>query len=187
MLYHRSDAFANHPSLPKRQRNQHVQACVRREIASKREWLQTDVHYCHQCFHWVVGPKEWKEHCESHVEELDSKRCGTITYCHTLVRPGYCPFCLGNAAAPAHQRLQSWCRDATLWQHVDSHLDDARWPLKCAHPRCDISLLDGQDLRFHLIDEHGFSRNLPKNMKYLSAVPLDLEKEEVPSKKRKQV
>lgn len=43
--------------LPKADRNQHIQACVRRIIASQRDCLQTDVHYCHLRFSWVAGAR----------------------------------------------------------------------------------------------------------------------------------
>jgi hypothetical protein len=82
-------------SLPKSRRNQHVHVCVRRELASKLEQLQSDIHYCYQCFEWVVG-EHWNGHCQEHLSAITSKRCGSITYCHTLVRPGYCPFHLKN-------------------------------------------------------------------------------------------
>ena len=167
--------FADTSRLPKRERNRHVQACTRREIASERGYLLTDVHYCHLCLNWIVGPAEWKNHCQTHLDDLDSKRCGTITYCHTLVRTAYCPFCLGNTSKPASQRLESWCRDHALWQHVDNHLQGRRWPVSCPHPLCDVSLSDALDLRFHFIDEHGLSRTVPETMNNLKSwvtVPL---------------
>lgn len=164
-------------------RNQHVLSCVCREIASKREYLQSEVHYCHQCFSWVVGPKEWDDHCQTHVKTLSSKRCGTITYCHTLVRSAYCPFCLGQSTEPAGQRLEIWCRDHALWQHIDRHLRGCEWPLTCPHLLCDISFSEEQDLRFHLVDEHRLSRTLPRDTKNLGAVPLHAE--EQPGQKRK--
>jgi hypothetical protein len=43
-----------------------------------------------------IGSEKWGEHCQTHIDALDSKRCGTITYCYTLVPPAYCPFRLGN-------------------------------------------------------------------------------------------
>lgn len=172
-------ALTNVPSLLKNQRNQHIQACSRREIASKREHLQTDVHYCHQCFNWVVGPEEWEEHCQSHINDLGSKRCGTITYCHTLVHPAYCPLCLET------QRFESWCRDHALWQHVDKHLQRCKWPRTCPHPLCDMSLSDGLNLRFHFIDEHGLSRTIPKDAKNLGTTRSCPEEDQVSLTKRK--
>ena len=122
-----------------------------------------------------------------HIDTLDSKRCGMTTYCHSLVRPGYCPFCLGNSSVLLpDQRLQSWCRDAALWQHVAKHLKKTRWPQVCPHPLCDVSLRDGQDLRYHFIDGHGLSRKLPKEVKHLLA-PLSAEQTPACSGKRKNI
>lgn len=149
--------------LPKDDRNQHVQVCVRREIASKGHFLQSDVHYCHLCFDWVVGQGVWDSHCQTHLQKLPSKQCGTITYCHTLVRAGYCPFCLGDAAEQsAGRRLESWRRDHALWKHIETHLERRRWPLVCPHPLCDTRLSHRKDLQFHFVDEHGLSRTRPK-------------------------
>jgi len=186
LLSPRLVAPADIPSLPKSKRNQHIQACARREIASKREYLQTDVHYCHQCFNWVIGSKEWEAHCQTHIDALGSKRCGTITYCHTLVPPAYCPFCLGDTSDSASQRLESWCRDYALWQHVDKkHLHGCEWPRTCPNPLCDVSLSDGLDLHFHFIDEHGLSRTVPKDAKNLGTTTPHSEEEQVPPTKRK--
>ena len=147
-------------SLPKPQRNQHVQNCVRWEMAHRLERLQSDIHYCYQCFDWIVG-EEWGPHCQSHLAGMVTKRCGTITYCHTLVRPGYCPFCLSDPASPASKRLESWTRDHKLWNHVNIHLGQCRWPRVCPHPLCDALANDGVALQFHFMDEHGFSRARP--------------------------
>ena len=169
--------------LPKAHRNQHIQACVRREIASKREHLQSDVHYCHQCFDWIVGLDEWESHCQTHIQTLNSKRCGTITYCHTLVRPGYCPYCLGDVAQSAGRRLKSWCRDHALWKHIDAHLEGQRWPLVCPHPLCDTPLGHGKDLQFHFVDEHGLSRTRPKECDCPTTSPSSPGKKSGPKRK----
>lgn len=74
---------------------------MRREIAGDHLYSPTEVFYCHHRFRWVVGTKECNEHCQMHVDDLGSKRCGTMTYCYTLVRPAYCPFCLGDQSKPS--------------------------------------------------------------------------------------
>jgi ribosomal protein L37AE/L43A len=79
--------YVNGSSLPKPRRNQHIQSCVRWEMANRLERLQSDIYYCYQCFDWVVG-EQWEPHRQSHLAEMATKRCGTITYCHTLLRPG---------------------------------------------------------------------------------------------------
>jgi hypothetical protein len=101
-------------------------------MANRLGRLLSEIHYCYQCFEWVVGEK-WEPHCQAHLDALTSKRCGTVTHCHTLVRPGYCPFCIGKKSLPASERLKPWSRDHKLWMHVkDEHLTDCQWPLVCA-------------------------------------------------------
>ncbi|KAN0069234.1 Protein of unknown function (DUF3435) domain containing protein [Elaphomyces granulatus] len=178
-------------SLPKQQRNQHIQNCVRWEMAHCLGRLQSDIHYCYHCFDWVIG-EEWEPHCQEHLAALTSKQCGTVTYCHTLVRPGYCPLCSGEPGLLASQQLKPWSRDHKLWGHIDNeHLADRRWPLVCR--LCDVPLKDAAALQCHFADEHGLSRTRPVK----PAIPstLDSQDEEMqldkevpgagPSRKRK--
>jgi hypothetical protein len=130
-------------------------------MAGRLGCLQSDVHYCHHCFTWVVGD-EWEPHCRLHLSELDSKRCGTVVYCYTLVRPAYCPFCLGDDSLASPQRMISWTRDHQLWKHVSSHMEQQQWPTPCPHPLCDESLKDSTSLRFHLVDDHAMSSSCAK-------------------------
>lgn len=146
-------------------------------MASRIERLQSDVRYCHQCFDWVIG-EEWEPHCQSHLAGMATRRCGTITYCHTLVRPGYCPFCISETTLPASKRLESWTRDHKLWSHVNEHLEECRWPRECPHPLCDTSLRDAAALQFHFVDEHGFSRTYP--VKSANLIALSSQDEKTP-------
>ena len=90
-----------------------------------------------------------------HVTSLTSKRCATITYCHTLVRPAFCPFCLGNRSEPASRRWESWTREAKVWAHLRTHLNVSRWPLRCPHPLCSLLVPDETSFLYHLSDIHG--------------------------------
>ena len=119
--------------------------------------LQSEVHYCYHCFDWVIGD-QWNSHCQSHLDGLTTKRCGTITSCHTLVRPGYCLFCMSDSDVPASKQMESWTRDHKLWTHVGEHVSECRWPRVCPHPLCDVDLKDATTFQFHLVDEHGLSR-----------------------------
>lgn len=155
--------------IPRTQRNSHIHSCLRQELATNSTCSISDISYCYHCFQWVIGHGEWEEHCQAHINKLGSKRCGTITYCNTSIRQGHCPFCLGNAST-ARQRLQSWSRDHALWQHIDGHLRNCHWPMECPHPLCKTELEDGLDMRFHLIDDHGLTRTVPKNARYLGTI-----------------
>ena len=130
-------------------------------MAKKLLQLPSHIHYCYLCFTWVVGEDEWESHCASHRSSLATKRCGTLSYGYTLVRPGYSPFRLGDTKLLAAQRLQSWTRDFDLWKDVNEQLERRRWPMACPHPLCDTRLKDEHDLQFHFIDDHSFSRTRP--------------------------
>jgi hypothetical protein len=130
-------------------------ACIQKEKAVKLGCLKTDVHYCYHCFAWVAGA-EWEPHCQLHLSELVSKRCGISVRCHTLVRPAYCPFCLGDNSLAPTQRIISWTRDHDLWKHVHCHIKQQRWPTPCPHPLCESDMLfqDSASLQFHFVDDH---------------------------------
>ena len=110
--------------------------------------------YCFLCFNWFVE-KKWEEHCKSHLKCLALKRCGPITYCGTLVRPGFCPFCTGNETLDAVSRLGSWTRETKLRDHIRSHLRGACWPHKCPFPLCNLQLNVEKSFLYHLNDVHG--------------------------------
>ena len=157
--------------LPKYRRNQHVLSCVRRDMARRLKRPQKTIHYCYECFNWVVADV-WDDHCRAHLSALTSKRCGTITHCHTLVRPAYCPDCLGRENLPVDQRMISWTRDHKLWEHMNAHMNEYSWPRACPHLICkrEASLQkivapqfeNEEKFQFHLIDEHGFSYTRPR-------------------------
>lgn len=137
-------------------RNQHIQSCVRWEMAHGFCQLQSDVYYCYLCFDWIIGD-QWASHCQSHLDGCMTKRCGSITSCYTLVRPAYCPFCMGEPNLPAPKRLESWTRDRKLWDHIQQHLAECQWPRMCPHPLCDVILKDSPAFQFHLVDNHGLT------------------------------
>ena len=111
----------------------------------------------------MIG-NDWDPHCSLHLPELSSKRCGAVLYCHTLGRPAYCPFCLGNQQLVSSKRMQSWARDHQAVTHVALHLQDCHYPMACPHPLCETSLPDSTSIRFHFIDDHGMSAKLPKDV-----------------------
>lgn len=53
-----------------------------------------------------------------HLKALISRSCGMIIYCHILVHPEYCLFCLGEEGLSANQRMKSWIHDHKLWVHI---------------------------------------------------------------------
>ena len=163
-------------------------------MAHRLGHLQSEVHYCYHCFDWVIGD-QWNSHCQSHLNRLTTKRCGTITSCHTLVRPGYCAFCMSDPDLPASKQMESWTRDHKLWTHISEHITECQWPCVCPHPLCGENLKDVTAFQFHLVDEHGLSRT--QNGEAAAVATLDSQEDAIsndeplsngyPNRKRKKV
>ena len=144
---------SNGYSLLRPHRSTHIHHCRQRELAKTLERLESELKYCFTCFDWFVE-EEWNQHCRTHLGSLTSKRCASITYCNTLFRPAFCPFCMGDDQLPASSRWTSWTREAKLWSHLGTHLGASRWPLKCPHPLCSLQLQDETSFLYHLSDVH---------------------------------
>ena len=140
-------------SLRKPQRNTHIHNCSHKELASTLGRPQPELKYCFVCFCWFVE-EEWNKHCQTHLNSITSKRCASITYCHTLVRPAFCPFCIGDNQLSPSSRYTSWTREAKLRSHLQSHLEASRWPLVCPHPLCNLELNNETLFLSHLNDVH---------------------------------
>ena len=97
-----------------------------------------------------------------HLAHISSRRCEIVTYCHTLIRPGYCPLCLGNESLLPSQRMRSWKRSNDLRAHVNGDLKKMAKMGKymCTHPMCKDAFADKMGLRYHLSDVHGFQKTI---------------------------
>ena len=116
--------------------------------------MPAELVYCYVCWSWFTL-ESWGEHCEWHLSSVTSKRCASLTERHTLLRPAFCPFCLGDTPLPPSKRWLSYTRDTRLWTYTESlHLNCASWPLHCPHPFCDIGCTDEQTFRYYLADMH---------------------------------
>ena len=140
-------------SLPKRQQSMHIHICRRKELAHKLERTPSKLKYCYECFDWFVE-EDWGEHCRMHLQSLSSKRCSSITYCNVLLRPSFCPFCLGDDRLQPSFQWQSFTKDAKLWSHLGAHIVACRWPLKCPHPLCSLQFDDELSFLYYLGDVH---------------------------------
>ena len=124
-------------------------------MARTKKRREAELRYCFDCFDWHVE-EYWNKHCQMHIDHIRSRRCGSIVYCNTLVRPSCCPFCIGNPQLLAGKRWETWTRDTKMRAHLDDHMDRSRWPLKCPHPLCEAEEGFSNRLLFlyHLDDAH---------------------------------
>lgn len=109
-------------------------------------------------------------------------------YCSTLLRPGFCPFCVGDKTLDASCRLESWTRENQLRSHIESHLRKAHWPCHCPFPLCNIRLTDETSFLYHLNDVHGFrmhQRLTPIKREESDTHPFVLENTGTGTRKRK--
>ncbi|KAI9773297.1 MAG: hypothetical protein M1839_002157 [Geoglossum umbratile] len=119
-----------------------------------------------QVTHTVVSEKKkWRIHCKQHLDSISSRRCGSITYYHTVIRPAYCLFYLGDETLSADSRLQEWTRDADLMPHLEKHISEARWPSGCPHPLCNVQMQDETSFWYHLSDIHNLRKDNIKGRK----------------------
>lgn len=113
--------------------------------------------YCYECFAFYTA-KEWEDHCRTHIENGMSRRCEIITYCYTLVRPGYCPFCLGTESLSPSDRMRFWKRSNELRSHLINDMKMMCGKYVCSHPMCQVKFDSETQLRYHLSDTHGLHK-----------------------------
>lgn len=158
-------------SIPLQNRSKHILQCRRKSLnaapyqqrykngkrAHRRRAPRAFLEYCYLCAKWFPNEAEWKKHCSSHLNNLHP-RCGLLTFRYTLVAPGFCPFCLGDANKDPDERFQQWLSKATLINHIDSaHLAELEQEkmIQCPHPYCQGKQYAGvSELRCHFFNFH---------------------------------
>ena len=140
-------------SLNNKDRSRHVHQCHCKQKAYTLQRSKAELHYCYLCFDWHVE-EQWEDHCRHHLRSLNSKRCGWIFYSYTLLRPCFCPFCMGNEDIKASARMQTWVGQTTLEAHIrEKHARALRFPTQCPFPSCNVAL-EREPFRHHLQDAH---------------------------------
>lgn len=94
--------------------------------------------------------------CGVHLANI-SRRCEMVTYCHMVIRPGYCPFCLGDQNWESSKRMRYWKQSNKLWAHIEEHLKILQ-EYSCTHPMCQEQFQDEMGLCHHLADIHGLQK-----------------------------
>lgn len=101
---------------------------------------------------------QWRQHCEIHLQTWENQHCEVILYRYTVIRPGYCPFCLWNQSLFAEDRLQYWLRSDNLREHIEGqHMNEIQWSTKKSTCGCLQTFESGRELRHHLHDAHGLN------------------------------
>lgn len=109
---------------------------------------------------------QWRDHCSFHLQSWRTQHCEVVVYRHSVLRPGYCPFCLWNKGLDPEDRLHYWLTSGNLRQHIEEqHMKEDQCDEK---PRCGCGqAFDKEhDLRHHLHDIHRLNKAIWLSPKY---------------------
>ena len=116
-----------------------------------------EVKYCFLCFRWIDDDTAWEEHCRGHLNTFRLTWCTIRVYCHTVVSPGFCSWCLVNEGPSAGKRFKQWTRNCTLVTYIETeHVQKIKlWP---ASYGCGTAEKGAVFLYCHLNDVHGLGQ-----------------------------
>lgn len=181
---------ANFVSLKKSERSAHIHECVRHEMALDLQVSESEMRFCYECMKWFLSG-QWRDHCTSHLQSWRTQHCEVIIYRHTVIRPGYCPFCLPKTDLLPEDRLQYWLRTDNLKRHIEEeHLPEIQWPTTKPICGCTQTFENDHGLRHHLHDIHGLNKAIwlnpkpPRKRKRVCKAELQTEPGERPKKPR---
>ncbi|KAL4925801.1 uncharacterized protein BDV17DRAFT_283674 [Aspergillus undulatus] len=112
---------------------------------------------CFACDVWYNNRSEWKQHCQEHLAKpQELVRCDPIRHRNALIRPGRCPFCLGDGRLDPRQRTKQYFDTSNWYKHVQSHFSDEALSgeFYCRHPACDEDFRSPLELYWHVEDLH---------------------------------
>jgi hypothetical protein len=116
---------------------------------------------CFHCNEWTLGSEAWNDHCQEHINNLETFPvwCDPLTHGGVLAIAGHCPFCLTDARLPATTRMYQFLNRRKWLEHVHKHVQDLDngKPARCPHPQpsCAKFFESVLHLQFHLQDTHG--------------------------------
>lgn len=114
---------------------------------------------------WLKS-SQWRDHCSSHLQSWKTEHCEVIVYRHTVIRPGYCPFCLWDMDLDAEDRLYQWSKSGNLKQHIEErHMLGDQEPGAKPMCGCGQAFANERGLRHHLHDTHKLNKAIWLNPK----------------------
>ncbi|KAF7169446.1 hypothetical protein CNMCM6106_004351 [Aspergillus hiratsukae] len=123
----------------------HLYRCYKKML---RQMSDDDfAEFCYECDLWFNNQNEWHQHCQDHLSEpSELLRCDPIIFRNCPVKPGYCPFCLGNPSLGPIRQMEQYLDMSKWYDHVHSHLSHLSGEFHCRHPACTqtgMRVLDG--------------------------------------------
>ena len=81
----------------------HVYRCYKADLEQQYGFAQL----CFQCDEWVTSGANWHEHCQSHLNDLETLpvQCNPLMFRQTYAAAGQCLFYLFNTKRSATERF----------------------------------------------------------------------------------
>ena len=144
---------ANSYRITKRERSSHIHQCSRKVEAKRLGQLSSRMEYCYFCNRWFAQGEDWDSHCRQKHLSPPPTDCGVLTRCNTMIKPSFCPLCLGQPGLAPSIRMKSWLRNADALDHIfKSHFTE---PFHCT--LCKETLGTRDAVEHHLADRHNLS------------------------------
>ena len=111
--------------------------------------------YCYFCSRWFAEGEDWDSHCRQKYLSPPPTDCGALTRCNTMIKPSFCPLCLGQINLAPSIRMKSWRRNADTLDHIfKSHFTGPS--LRCTLCKETLEIRDA--VEYYLVDKHNLSR-----------------------------
>ena len=123
--------------------------------------------YCYFCNRWFAQGEDWDSHCRQKHLSPPPTDCGVLTRCNTMIKPSFCPLCLGQPNLAPSIRMKSWRRNADALDHIfKSHFTE---PFYCT--LCKETLGTRDAVEHHLADRHNLSGRNGNSLATRSSTP----------------
>ncbi|RHZ51665.1 uncharacterized protein CDV56_103977 [Aspergillus thermomutatus] len=155
-------------SLQPNRRWDHIYQCYQAELQKTDGFAEL----CFQCDTWVTAAAEWNDHCQNHLDDMDTLpvQFNPLTFRHTLAAAGQCLFCLFNRNLPSDRRFKQYLTKQHWIGHLQGHFQELQEKFQsdhgqdetktqpCPDPRCALSFNTFSEFQCHCKDIHCIDR-----------------------------
>ena len=142
----------------------HIYRCHKADLEQQYGFGQL----CFQCDEWVTSGAGWHEHCQSHLENLETLpvQCNPLMFRQTPAAVGQCLFCLFDTKRSATERFYQFTVKRNWRDHLQEHFRHLEETyngaqtkgesnvILCPDLRCALSFKSMVDFQCHCQDIH---------------------------------
>ena len=162
------DEFSAPFSIKTINRWDHIYRCYQADLEQQYKFAQL----CFQCDEWVTSGASWYEHCQDHLNNLETLpvQCNPLMFRQTPATAGQCLFCLFDTKRSATERFHQFTTKRNWRDHLQKHFrhlqetyDGAQMKgesnvIVCPDLRCGLSFKSMVDFQCHCQDIHSVDK-----------------------------